>query len=152
MAFTLRLATIADLDTIMAIESSTFANDAWSSESMRGELASTHTVYLVASDQDAPDALAGYAGLLAPRRSGNADIQTIAVAPSARRRGLGRMLMLAIIDESRGRGATHVFLEVRADNPNAHALYDSLGFEQIAVRAKYYQPDGVDAQIMRLAL
>jgi len=31
-------------------------------------------------------------------------------------------------------------------------LYDSLGFEQIAVRVRYYQPDGVDAQVMRVTL
>jgi ribosomal-protein-alanine N-acetyltransferase len=152
MAFTLRAATLDDLDPIMAIETSTFANDAWSVQSMRSEIASKHTLYLAAIDDDAPDVLAGYGGLLAPKHSGNADIQTIAVAPAARRRGLGRTLMLAMIDESRRRGATHIFLEVRADNPGARALYDSLGFEQIAVRAKYYQPDGVDAQIMRLEL
>jgi N6-L-threonylcarbamoyladenine synthase/ribosomal-protein-alanine N-acetyltransferase len=44
-----------------------------------------------------------------------------------------------------------VFLEVRADNPGARALYESLGFAEIAVRPDYYQPDGVDAVIMRLA-
>jgi ribosomal protein S18 acetylase RimI-like enzyme len=62
------------------------------------------------------------------------------------------MLMLALIAEAGIRGAVFVFLEVRADNPAARALYDELGFEQIAVRNQYYQPDGVDAQIMRLAL
>ena len=42
-----------------------------------------------------------------------------------------------------------LFLEVRADNPIAQALYDSLGFEQIGVRPRYYQ-HGVDAVLMRL--
>ena len=41
---------------------------------------------------------------------------------------------------------------MRDDNPSAQALYLSLGFEQIAVRPKYYQPDGVDAIIMRLVI
>jgi [ribosomal protein S18]-alanine N-acetyltransferase len=41
---------------------------------------------------------------------------------------------------------------VRADNPGARALYESLGFAEIAVRPNYYQPDGVDAVIMRLAV
>jgi ribosomal protein S18 acetylase RimI-like enzyme len=54
--------------------------------------------------------------------------------------------------EAKSRGAREVFLEVRADNPVARSLYDSLGFEQIAVRARYYQPDGVDAHIMRVTL
>jgi ribosomal protein S18 acetylase RimI-like enzyme len=60
--------------------------------------------------------------------------------------------MVALLDEARSRDAAEVFLEVRADNPNAQQLYASLGFEQIAVRAQYYQPDGVDAHIMRLDL
>jgi ribosomal-protein-alanine acetyltransferase len=152
MAFELRVATPADLDAIMALETSTFASDAWSSESMASELASPHTHYLFAFEQATPESLAGYGGLLAPRGSGDGDIQTLAVAPDARRHGLGRMLVLALLHEAKTRGATEVFLEVRADNPNAQALYESLGFEQIATRAKYYQPDGVDAQIMRVAL
>jgi N6-L-threonylcarbamoyladenine synthase/ribosomal-protein-alanine N-acetyltransferase len=155
----LRRATLDDLDAIMALETSTFASDAWSRGMMRDELASPHGYYLVAEGDAIPaeagtgggpqHPLAGYAGLLAPRGSGQADIQTIAVAPEARRHGLGRALMLALLDEARERAAAEVFLEVRADNPNARALYDSLGFEQIAVRPRYYQPDGVDAQIMR---
>ena len=82
--------------------------------------------------------------------SREAEIQTIAVAPSARRHGLGRTLMETLLAEARVRGARQVFLEVRADNPHARALYDSLGFDQIGVRKKYYQPDGVDAEVMRL--
>ena len=152
MDFELRVATPDDIDAIMALETSTFELDAWSPESMSSELASPHTYYLFAFDPAIPDALAGYGGLLAPRGSGEADIQTLAVVPGARRHGLGRNLVTALLAEAAARDAAEVFLEVRADNPNARALYDSLGFEQIAVRAKYYQPDGVDAQVMRVTL
>ena len=144
----LRRATLDDLDAIMELETSTFGSDAWSRGSMRAELGSRHGYYLIAEDS----AIAGYAGLLAPTGSGQADIQTIAVAAAARRHGLGRALMVALLEEARRRGAAEVFLEVRADNPNAQQLYASLGFEQIAVRPRYYQPDGVDAHIMRSAL
>jgi len=139
-----------DLPAIMALETATFAADAWSSETMAAELAGPHGHYLVARAEDG--ALDGYAGLLAPHGSGQADIQTIAVVERARRRGLGRAFMLALLDEARRRGAREVFLEVRADNPGAQALYAELGFEQIAVRPAYYQPDGVDALIMRLTV
>lgn len=156
----IRPATLDDLDAIMELESSTFGPDAWSRGTMRAELGSPHGYYLVAEatttdggEPRHPDAaIAGYAGLLAPAGSGQADIQTIAVAPEARRQGLGRALVVALLDEARARAAHEVFLEVRADNPNARDLYTSLGFEQIAVRPQYYQPDGVDAQIMRWAL
>jgi len=144
----IRRATLDDLDTIMELETSTFVTDAWSRDMMRAELASPHGYYLVVEGVGGA-AIAGYAGLLAPADSGQADIQTIAIAPSARRRGLGRALMVALLDEARRRGAAQVFLEVRADNPAAQTLYASLGFEQIAVRPRYYQPDGVDANIMR---
>lgn len=151
----IRRATLDDLDAIMVLETGIFGSEAWSRGSMRTELGSRHGYYLVAegADPQHPDAvLAGYGGLLAPAGSGQADIQTIAVAPGARRHGLGRALMLAMLDEARRREAREVFLEVRADNPNAQALYESLGFEQIAVRPRYYQPDGVDAHVMRLEL
>jgi ribosomal-protein-alanine acetyltransferase len=153
----LRRATLDDLDVIMALETSTFGSDAWSRGTMRDELASPHGYYLIAEGEaggggEPRHPLAGYAGLLAPAGSGQADIQTIAVAPEARRHGLGRALVVALLAEARARQAAEVFLEVRADNPNARALYESLGFEQIAVRPRYYQPDGVDAQIMRLEL
>jgi ribosomal-protein-alanine acetyltransferase len=156
----IRRATLDDLDAIMRLETSTFTSDAWSRGTMRAELGSRHGYYLVAEavvDDGAgpqhPDAaIAGYAGLLAPTGSGQADVQTIAVAPAARRHGLGRALVVALLAEAGAREAAEVFLEVRADNPNAQALYESLGFEQIAVRPQYYQPDGVDAHIMRLEL
>jgi [ribosomal protein S18]-alanine N-acetyltransferase len=152
MAIEIRRATVADVDDIMQLENSSFGSDAWLPETMRSELGSKHTYYLVAHDPSAPDELAGYAGLLAPDKSGDADIQTISVAVPFRRRGLGRQLMLALLGEARSRGASFVFLEVRADNPHARALYESLGFEQIAVRVGYYQPDDVDAQVMRVTL
>jgi ribosomal-protein-alanine N-acetyltransferase len=157
---TVRRASLDDLDAIMELETSTFTSDAWSRGSMRAELGSRHGYFLVAEaarveegESQHPDTvLAGYAGLLAPVGSGQADIQTIAVAPTARQHGLGRALMVALLEEARRRQASEVFLEVRADNPQAQALYVSLGFEQIAVRSRYYQPDGVDAHIMRLDL
>jgi ribosomal-protein-alanine N-acetyltransferase len=176
MSIALRRATLADLDGIMRLETSVFATDAWSREGMAHELASPDGWYLVAEDAaaaedaagaadagcaagDAGDAagevdtpLAGYCGLLALPGAPDADVQTIAVAPQARRRGLGRALMTEMIDEARRRRVREVFLEVRADNPDAQRLYTSLGFEQIAVRPRYYMPDGVDALVMRLSV
>ena len=152
MSARFRRATSADLAAIMAIERATFATDAWSAATMAGELDSPHTHYLVVEDDARPDAVVAYAGLLAPQGASEADIQTIAVVEEARGTGLGRALMRDLIAEADRRGATEVFLEVRADNPAAQGLYRSLGFEQIATRPRYYQPDGVDALVMRLGL
>ncbi|WP_166877183.1 ribosomal protein S18-alanine N-acetyltransferase [Salinibacterium sp. ZJ450] len=148
MTWLLRRATAADLDAIMSMETSTFTTDAWSREGMLSEITGPHRYYLVAESETGT--IDGYAGLLSPHNSPQADIQTIAVVPAARRQGLGRTLMLALIGEARARGAHEVFLEVRADNPGAQKLYEELGFREIAVRPKYYEPDGVDALVMRL--
>jgi ribosomal-protein-alanine N-acetyltransferase len=152
MAWRLRRAGTADLDAIMAIETATFVTDAWSARSMRAELRSPHGYYLVATRPETPDVVDGYAGLSAPAGSPQADVQTIAVAEHARRTGLGRLLMHAMLAAARDRGAGEVFLEVRADNPAAQSLYSSLGFERIGIRRAYYQPDGVDALVMRAAV
>jgi ribosomal-protein-alanine acetyltransferase len=147
VTWVLRRATAGDLDAIMAIENATFTDDAWSPATMAAELAGEHGHYLVAVGEDG--AIDAYAGLLAPEGGGQADIQTIAVVDRARRQGLGRTLVTALIDEARRRGATEVFLEVRADNPGARALYEGLGFAEIAIRPRYYR-HGIDAVIMRL--
>jgi [ribosomal protein S18]-alanine N-acetyltransferase len=151
----MRRAKVDDLDAIMRLERATFVNDAWSEETMRRELEGAHGYYLLAVDEEAEDPerrLLGYAGLLAPAGSGQGDIQTIAVAPFTRGIGLGRGLMHALITQARRRHIAELFLEVRADNPIARALYDSLGFVEIGVRRGYYQPDNVDAVVMRLAV
>ncbi|SMG31155.1 ribosomal protein S18-alanine N-acetyltransferase [Agreia pratensis] len=155
MSWQLRRAGIDDLDAIMQIETSVFTTDAWTSDAMRADLASAHCYYLVAlGADDSPNSatIAGYAGLLAPRGAKEGDIQTIAVAPEARRHGLGRVLMTSLMNEARRRGAREIFLEVRADNPSAEALYASLGFDRLGVRPGYYQPDNVDAIVMRAAV
>lgn len=144
----LRDATLADLDDITALESALFGSDAWSREMLREELAGANRRYIVLVDAD--DSIRGYAGLLVLGTDG--DIQTIAVAPELRGAGHGRAVMNELLDEAARRGASQVFLEVRADNPPARGLYASLGFAEIGVRPGYYQPEGVDAVVMQLQL
>ncbi|MCS3426912.1 ribosomal protein S18-alanine N-acetyltransferase [Leucobacter aridicollis] len=144
----LRDATLADLDEVAALEAGLFGSDAWSREIVREELAGDHRRYLVLVDEGG--AIRGYAGLLVVGTDG--DIQTIAVAPELRGGGHGRALMVELLAEAARRGARQVFLEVRADNPPARGLYASLGFAEIGVRPRYYQPEGIDAIVMQLQL
>jgi len=152
MTWQLRRATIHDVEAIMALETHIFENDAWSTEMMARDVTDPGCYYLVAFPPDEPDRIVAYAGLQAAHRSPESDIQTIAVADEARGRGLGRVLMLSLITEARKRGARETFLEVRADNPGAQHLYRSLGFADLGVRRGYYQPDNVDAIVMRLTI
>jgi ribosomal-protein-alanine N-acetyltransferase len=144
-----RRATLSDLDAIMALERASFPSDAWSDAMMREELGSPHGWYVVALEAGR---LIGYAGLRAARGAADADIQTIAIAAGVRGRGRGRALLTALLEEAARRGVRDVFLEVRADNPVAQNLYASEGFAEVGRRPRYYQPDDIDAVVMKLDL
>lgn len=146
---TLRAATAADLDAIMALENSSFPTDAWSAEMMAAELGSIHNVYLV---DEVDGAVIGYGGVRALQGGTDADIQTIALDAAHRGQGRGRALLHALLRLAIDRGAREMFLEVRADNPTAAGLYVSEGFTELGRRPRYYQPDDVDAIVMRLDL
>ena len=77
---------------------------------------------------------------------------TIAVAAARWGQGIGSQLLDRLLAEARARGATEVFLEVRADNARAQRLYRWRGFAEIGIRRGYYQPSGTDAIVMRLDL
>ena len=152
MTWQIRRAGVADLGHILAIEQAVFGSDAWSAELLASELESANTYYIVATPVGAPEIVEGYAGLMVPPGADDADIQTIAVAAEVRRMGLGRILVRALLSEARRRAVRQVFLEVRQDNPAAQALYRELGVEEIAISPGYYQPDNVDALVMKLDL
>ncbi len=149
MTWAILPATEADLQEIMALEHECFGRDAWSQQNMQLELVSHHTSYFVAR---AEGQLIAFAGLSKVAASDQSDVQTIAVDPEFRGQKLGLALMQKLLDTAANLGAKENFLEVRADNPSAIGLYKKLGYQQIDVRRAYYQPDGVDALIMRLDL
>ena len=74
--------------------------------------------------------------------AGEAELLTIAVAPCARRQGLGRQLLDQFIDAARAQGSGVVFLEVAADNAAALALYRGAGFAECGRRSGYYSGPG----------
>lgn len=132
------------IETVHRIESEVFPVDRWSVEQFWSELAQPSRRYFVATEGDA---LLGYAGVfvLPP----DADVQTIAVAPHAMGRGIGRLLLDELIGTARSCACTQLVLEVRSDNDAAIGLYEHRGFVPISSRSDYYAP-GVDALIMRL--
>ena len=142
-----RAATDADVEAVMAIERASFPTDAWTESAMRGAFAEGDA--FVAEDARG---VVGYAAVLAPQGGGDADVLTIAVAEAARGEGTGAALLQRMVETAAARRAHRVFLEVRADNPVAQHLYASRGFAPVGRRRRYYQPDGVDAIVMRLDL
>jgi ribosomal-protein-alanine N-acetyltransferase len=76
----------------------------------------------------------------------------LAVDPEARRRGVGRELVGAVLGYAREAEARLVLLEVRASNDAAIALYRSSGFSENGVRRGYYSDNGEDAVEMSVEL
>jgi ribosomal-protein-alanine N-acetyltransferase len=81
-----------------------------------------------------------------------AELESVAVAVTARRVGIGKELCLAVADWCRERGAMALELEVRAGSVGAIALYDGLGFVVAGRRTGYYREPMEDALLMRLDL
>ncbi|HEV8548938.1 MAG TPA: ribosomal protein S18-alanine N-acetyltransferase [Polyangiaceae bacterium] len=89
---------------------------------------------------------------LAWRAADEMHLLDLAVDPALQRRGVGRRLLDAVIDDARRENGRLVLLEVRASNGPALALYRSAGFFVTDVRRAYYSDNGEDAVLMRLEL
>lgn len=144
----LRALSLSDLESVMSLERRLFEHEAWLEQTMAAEISSPHTHYLGVFD----GGLIGYAGLKVSGPSYSSDVQTIGVEPASQGRGVGRTLMNSLLAIARRQGSEEIFLEVKAGNEAAISLYLSLGFEQIDVRKRYYQPSGEDALVMRIRL
>lgn len=90
--------------------------------------------------------LAGLAGLWF--MVDEAHLTTIAVRQSARRQGIGELLLISAIELAEERQCRFVTLEVRVSNTGAQALYRKYGFSRTGVRRGYYTDNHEDALIM----
>jgi ribosomal-protein-alanine N-acetyltransferase len=79
-----------------------------------------------------------------------AHIATLATHPDFRREGIGQQLMITALLSARAEGAVRAFLEVRAGNTNALALYKKHGFAVAGIRPRYYRDNNEDAILMNL--
>ena len=77
------------------------------------------------------------------------ELENIAVAAGARRRGLASALLGHFLDVVKQPGGEGVFLEVRASNAAARALYAKYGFAATGLRRNYYQYPDEDAVLYR---
>jgi len=89
--------------------------------------------------------------LLARVAGGEAELLTLAVAPTARRSGQGKVLVHRFLAHCIGQAAEAAYLEVASDNSPALALYEGTGWQPAGRRRNYYAP-GVDAVVMRHGL
>jgi len=133
-----------DLPAVVAIENACYSQP-WSETTLLGELIGVpHS--RVWGIKDGVRLLA-YAVVWVIADEGH--LANLAVAPESRRRGLARRLLQESLLDARRRGAAAVYLEVRASNRAAQALYLSAGFRLVGTRAKYYENNQEDAVLMR---
>ena len=100
--------------------------------------------------EDGIDPLVGYGcfWLLAEE----IQITNVAVHIDYRRQGVGRRIMLHILQQGYEAGARLAFLEVRGSNQAARALYEGLGFVTVGERPNYYPEHREGALVLRLKL
>ena len=145
---TVRPATEADVDAIVASEADNLGRDAWSprlvAEGVAGRLPTVH--YLVAEDGER---VVGHA--VASLVADIAELQRIAVSEGHRRRGLASALLEEVVGLAVRSGADRLLLEVREDNAAALGFYAAHGFVEVDRRRRYYR-DGATAVVLRRPL
>ena len=91
--------------------------------------------------------LIGFTGLLmAPPE---ADILDVTVQPEFRRQGVASTLLETLFENAKTRGVDTIFLEVRAGNEPAKALYRKMDFREAGIRKGYYTDPAEDAVVMQ---
>ncbi len=157
-----------DLAEVAEIEAALFS-DAWSVDTLKDTIKYDYNHILLidteggirplVAEEDVADSFvvgeeehptAGY--LIYADPTDEAELHRVAVLPEYRRRGLARKLMAEMLQRT-GHGSDvetkHIFLEVRAGNAPAIALYSNCDFQEIDRRKNYYHDPDEDAVIMK---
>ena len=137
-----RLATAADLPAVAAIEQAAFS-DPWSPSSFRALLRTSAVCFSVA---DHGGIVVGYS--VAWFAADEAELANLAVGAPARGRGVGALLLDAVLAHAAHRGAATVYLEVRESNAAARRLYASRHFAEVGRRRRYYRNPVEDALVL----
>jgi [ribosomal protein S18]-alanine N-acetyltransferase len=143
----IRPATSADIPAMMALEKHAAMAAHWSRQQHEKLFAGSGIEQIALAIEDG-GALQGF--LIARGLEREWEIENIAVAGPARRKGLGTRLLGEFLDLVRRQGTVSVFLEVRESNRAARALYEKWAFLENGRRKNYYRDPEEDAVIYRL--
>lgn len=124
------------------------AEFAWSAAMSEADFANEHAEYYVMVR--GLDELVAYVSL--HHILDEATINTVYVTPDWRQYGLGTRLLAFVLEQLEARAILNLFLEVRAGNTAARALYTGAGFDELVVRRGYYHAPSDDAIIMQKQL
>jgi [ribosomal protein S18]-alanine N-acetyltransferase len=136
-----------DLDAIMQIEPTIYSHP-WTRGNFSDSLNSGYSAWVLEDNQK----IIGYALLM--MIMDEAHLLNLSVAKHMQKQGLGRFLLEHMLKIAKNHNALNMFLEVRPSNVAAIALYENIGFAEIAVRRGYYPAHNgrEDAILMGLAL
>ncbi len=142
-----RPATTADVAMVMTLEREAATASHWSApqyESLFADNVPNRLALLIEEN----GLVQGF--LIAREINSEWELENLAVAISARRRGLGRELLQAFVKHAREHAGRAIFLEVRESNLAARSLYEQCAFRRIGTRKRYYQNPSEDAVTYRL--
>lgn len=136
-----------DLDAIMEIEPHIYSHP-WTRGNFADSLKSAHSAWVLVQDGN----IIGYALMMMVLDE--AHLLNLSISQSYQKQGLGRLLLEHMIHIAQDLKAANMFLEVRASNISAIALYENVGFNEMAVRRGYYPAHHgrEDAILMGLAI
>ena len=153
--------THADLINVAEIEQSAYKYP-WTQGNFSDSLNSGYEAQLLIGGHGAPDQPAPLLGyFVAMKGVDEVHLLNITVAPTYQLQGWGRLMLDALALWSRGQGGQWLWLEVRASNAHAKALYLRYGFREVGLRKGYYPQGGShpiglpareDALVMSLSL
>lgn len=137
----------SDLDAIMEIEPHIYSHP-WSRGNFSDSLVSGYSAWVLLDSAK----IIGYALMMMVLDE--AHLLNLSVAKAYQKQGLGRLLLEHMIAIAKKHAAANMFLEVRPSNISAIALYENIGFNEMAIRRGYYPAHNgrEDAVLMGLAL
>ena len=136
---------MADLDTVMDIESQAY-DFPWTQGIFRDCLRVGYCCWCYENE----GLIQGY-GVMSVA-AGESHILNLTVRPESQRQGIGGKLMKHFLQLARRHNADIAMLEVRPSNTSALRLYQKLGFNEISVRRNYYPSDNGREDALLLAL
>jgi ribosomal-protein-alanine N-acetyltransferase len=143
----IRAFTDADADAVWAIQVMSPPSAQWrEADYVESARDAAYTILVAEVDGAVGHVVAGFA--VFHRGADEGELRNLAVEPTERRKGIARALLAEGIRIMQGCGVRQMFLEVRASNQAAKALYASMGFTLIHIRPHYYSDPVEDAHMM----
>ncbi len=146
---TIRPISIAEIDAIFILDRICFGG-LWSIDSYRRELSHENSHFLaVTVDRSLASETEGIIGFgCFWAILDEAHITLLGIHPHYRGRGLGQLLLCALLERAREIEMARATLEVRESNHSAIHIYEKYGFQSVGRRKKYYQDTNEDGLIM----